>query len=697
MIDAFPFANPYKGRVASKSCSEVSPFADRDTCAVPGSVALFEPPADEDSVMGSPGASQVHAALAVLYTRWTSGAACVAPTCPPGPSDTVKDRLAWFKSALEELEASLPVGVESVAFPWHIGCNDSTDAWELFHQEIKWFARRNAQLQVFVVQSGKDSITDLEGKVEKKRASVHARTARARAMAAQERDPFEQVLAHALVDELEGAAAGRDDAPKLAASILYASCTARGISPSTAPEAAPLGVEEEKDTGSASAFAGASQNTESEQGVPTLGSVARANLARVATAGVKTDSALGSLGAGRLETEVAAMVEQAEAARGVVRTERQRVDDLYREHCRQRYRREGLPGNVAKSYSAEALLTPKGLRQYRSGIRSRASAVHLSTASAFLASDGREGSQSAGGDALRGPPSGLRSEGIDVGSHLGSHLPTRLLNLKLKREDGKTVPVSANIADSGAMTVILGLSDYEYMERELPGAVTKLTHALPTSFSGVQGIAGCTPALFHVSFVLDFDGVPVRVADAPVLAGHSGLLLGVDVFGAGRASLDYWKGDTFKAEDGTSLPCDGFMGLKDASRKVVASLPLAHRQETVAALSTGGSSATAYSAAGATDDIIEQAVASAVPLAYAPEHHRIPAWSEHIMKVRAPAAAVGDYDIALLPLEDDRLRDLGILVAPCVQRPDKDGYLWIRVINPSMQPVHVAALTPLWW
>ena len=98
-------------------------------------------------------------------------------------------------------------------------------------------------------------------------------------------------------------------------------------------------------------------------------------------------------------------------------------------------------------------------------------------------------------------------------------------------------------------------------------------------------MAGSSPALFHVAFTLDFDGVPIRIHEAPVLAGHLGLLLGVDVLRAGRSSLNFDKDKPFKGIDGSELPCDGSMSLRDSSEQVVATLPLVHHRTTLDGIS----------------------------------------------------------------------------------------------------------------
>ena len=84
------------------------------------------------------------------------------------------------------------------------------------------------------------------------------------------------------------------------------------------------------------------------------------------------------------------------------------------------------------------------------------------------------------------------------------------------------------------------------------------------------------------------------------------------------------------------------------------------------------------------------------PIAYAPKTLRVPAWSEAILWVNVPAAGVVGKDIVILPLEDSRVDDLRVLVAPAIVRPDAEGRVPIRVINlDPTQPVIIPLLTPV--
>ncbi|KAL1521795.1 hypothetical protein AB1Y20_021448 [Prymnesium parvum] len=77
------------------------------------------------------------------------------------------------------------------------------------------------------------------------------------------------------------------------------------------------------------------------------------------------------------------------------------------------------------------------------------------------------------------------------------------------------------------------------------------------------------------------------------------------------------------------------------------------------------------------------------------QHHHLPHWSEKILAVRAPAALLEGFDVAVLPLEDERRNDVGVAVSPGLYRPDENGMIHIRVVNASTRPVAIPMLTPI--
>ena len=95
------------------------------------------------------------------------------------------------------------------------------------------------------------------------------------------------------------------------------------------------------------------------------------------------------------------------------------------------------------------------------------------------------------------------------------------------------------------------------------------------------------------------------------------------------------------------------------------------------------------------DPVLADQVASLRPLAYAPETLTVQPWCEKWIPARLPASLVGQYDVAVLPLNDAQYGDLGVLLSPCLVRPDKTGTVWIKVLNPSRQAVRIPLLSPL--
>ena len=65
------------------------------------------------------------------------------------------------------------------------------------------------------------------------------------------------------------------------------------------------------------------------------------------------------------------------------------------------------------------------------------------------------------------------------------------------------------------------------------------------------------------------------------------------------------------------------------------------------------------------------------------------------MRARVPAAALGDKPLLILPLEDERLQSLHVMLSPGIYKPDEEGYVYVRVINPMQHPVRVAHMAPI--
>ena len=487
----FPFAKPYKGRVASGVDARGAARASDDTCSRPGSVLVFSPSDDEDSVMDQPQGGKGCPSVAFLMCQWFRGEPGRTLDCLGESRDGTACRIEWFKQSLADLRSALPHGADSVAFQYHNGRPMKKEEWKPYRGAIEEFARQNRGLHVYIIQASSDALDGLDTAAGARLRKVHKATDKARTMAQKEQDPFERLLANALVDEIEGVACGREQAPVFAASILYASCAAKGTKPSESfygdADQEWMAADPQERTGPAFM---ASPSTTVPGGVPTLSQLSSVKVAQAAVAGVQEESVLGRSERAKLAQEVVRVVDAAEKARMAVKQGREWIDERFRAHCR-RLCEEGKLPHTAAAYSAASLLTPKAYKTFVSS-RSQQKSEHPAT----------DGSESA----TKGTPTPTQENKptaeFEVSSELGRHMPARLLNLKARRAaDGATLPIAANIADTGAMTVILGLSDYERMERELPGSV-KEVKAKKTSFGGVKGIAGTAAALFHVEFDL---------------------------------------------------------------------------------------------------------------------------------------------------------------------------------------------------
>ncbi|MAT62033.1 MAG: hypothetical protein CMH41_10390, partial [Micrococcales bacterium] len=708
----FSYADPCAGRVASTADPCV---ATLDTCPRLGTVLV----SSRDTPSASP-----QPAVAFLHTRACAGAAHTeAAENESAATGSRAERCASFQECLQQLPSALPPHTTSIAFSVCTARRERKGQPSVL-SALRSFARTNPQLRVVAVDASSRHVATLRREHVRRRKRGSA--ARHEAIAAQlteETDPFARMLSQALVDELE-AYATDFHAPFLATSVLMASCAVTGVEPSeeyagdapledalrsahaasassqpsqcnaavTAPSSLPAEVScvmnahtQAPDTSfydcrlnrvapratpslctlAACALAATSASSEASavcSAVPPLpstqkGDVPSAHVTTAAdactrsneadtvaacTANIDPGSILGKDG-GSLHDAIRQAVRASAKARAAVAAERDDIDRAYRTYLReQRERAQGEPAAQvasAATSSGTAGVVPQGLSK-------------------------------------------SEKAGFSVSSADGAHIPTRLLNLHILGPNGERLPMPVNIGDTGAATVLLGLSDYEAIRKKMPGAIRRVPR-LSTSYTGIRGVSGTGVVLFHVALTLDFDGVPVTVRDCPVLADHSGILIGVDVAGEGQANFSFEKDARFTDSSGVSLPCDGFMQMRDSQRNVVSSLPFVHRVKTLeslrsASLEMNSDVSTAVCASVALAE--PAAEDSAVPIAYAPTAARVPGWSQQIIRCRVPAAAVGDHHLAVLPLEDSRMDDIGVCVAPCLQKPDKDGYVWVRVV-----------------
>ena len=261
--------------------------------------------------------------------------------------------------------------------------------------------------------------------------------------------------------------------------------------------------------------------------------------------------------------------------------------------------------------------------------------------------------------------------GFVVSSRPGIQQPVHLNGVRACNVSGRsTMDIAcALLSDTGSGTCLIGEADFKRLQAA--GFARKVTR-LHTSVEQIAGIGAVNLVLYHTSFCLNFGGVVVRFDDVPVLAGHQGILLGNDFHRTTRTVYDFDQ-----CVDEKGCECEGFIVLRDSMRRPV-SEPIFFSHAPTTGLM-------------ATTSLVE----AAVPIAFNQDALMFERWCEKLVPVRVPAAALGGRPILILPLEDDRLKALPVMVSPGIYQPDKDGYLWLRVLNPSTLPVRLSPLTPM--
>ena len=286
-----------------------------------------------------------------------------------------------------------------------------------------------------------------------------------------------------------------------------------------------------------------------------------------------------------------------------------------------------------------------------------------------------------------------------------------------------------NILDTGSATTLAGRDDADDWVRQ--GFARRYSDPLPSAIRHIRGIGALNRVQYWLEFTLDIGGVYVTFTDVPVLDGHRGLLLGNDFLGPGRARLEYdtdvsgalvLRGDD---NEPLSLPVRFRTNPGDDGLSFVAQQPRRRRRrrgskrakaagiaaafqadlsesESEAELETAAdfgsiSAAERLERAQQQRDAaeVESELEGVMPVAWAPETVVVPAWSEVFFRVRVPETLARARDVLLTPLEDERRQDLGVLVAPTLQRVDNKGYVMCRAVNMSKKSVRIPLLTPV--
>ena len=323
------------------------------------------------------------------------------------------------------------------------------------------------------------------------------------------------------------------------------------------------------------------------------------------------------------------------------------------------------------------------------------------------------------GSTVTGQGDAPAGERFKVSSASGAHTPLLLSGLSLYDESGlvpTAVEITDNICDGGSGTCLLGLALLRELERRAPGAIRRVA-PLPSSVQRIMGIGAMNEVVCWTSMTLQLGGRLVELEDVPVLRDHQGLLLGNDFLGSVRASLSYAQRSNghdgalilrhkdgaiaskpvfFKHTVGSYARARTFLAVPRSSPCPVPDAADTRCVHLGFELSDDGSVSLRVDArTGWEEQEVDETISAVDPYAFTPERVVVPAWSEHLVKCRVPASIAKGVDVALLPLEDASLPDLGVLVAPCVQKPTDDGFVWARVCNTSREEVSIPMLTPI--
>ena len=226
---------------------------------------------------------------------------------------------------------------------------------------------------------------------------------------------------------------------------------------------------------------------------------------------------------------------------------------------------------------------------------------------------------------------------------------------------------------------------------------------LPKSIRGIRGIGALNHVTRWIRVTVDVGGAFVTVHDIPVIREHQGFLIGNDFLGKGRASIQYNTDTTgtLTLRDQTTLAPISFavgfrsVPMSECHLATILDSPTASINLAADFGDVSDEERTALIQQQEQAAEVERELSEIAPVAWAPETIEVPAWSEMYFKVRVPATLVKARNVLLLPLEDERSADLGVLIAPTLQRVTKDGYAMCRAINTKSRKVRIPLLTPL--
>ena len=710
-----PYANPYATR-SMTPCGLATPQCWETPGTIHASNGIM--PRDENSDPTEPMHSPT---VFSLFAQWRSGAPSVAVTeTSTGRPDSRETRIEWFAKCLQDLLPHVR-GLPIVAFPWRVGCSpdSSKKVWKPYKELLDAFASKCAGTRVLVVRDSRSFVAALHPE----RQLIHASNKAYKKLSGC-KDALTRTVGKALLSGIED---------HIRAHVIDGSPapTAEDESVGSSSKALPPGIH-------ATSFAAQVHKMEEHHQVQCAEARTALRLELEREAELYRDYLRTQLREGLLTPAAvrASMQPEALARHGVDDQSVNAADSGYTavfdSPTASVVGVEQIPVALCNLRSQSHMNGATGvisgvLEDGRYSVTLDEQQSRTTNTAPVLSSVNCKGQnlvrRDLSPDSVTSPfvgdvniCSAIPQPDLTVSSADGSNTPARILGLKLCAASGARVDIESNILDTGSATMLGFKTQIERLERENPGSIQQVKPK-STSISRIRGIGALNSVLYWVALTIDIGGAIVRFTDIPVLPGDQGLLLGNDFLGKGRVQWSYGAGEI----DG--VQCDGHVVVRDGKGLALSrNVPFVHR--------AGGVGATVAVAVESstepqqkmlqhyarlllettkdghvktdiivrralTEQEIEDTVAGATPLAYAPQTIIVPARSERFIRLRAPSAIAAGHDVAILPLEDERREDLGVLVAPTLQTVDKHGFVTCRVINMMNVDSRLPLLAPM--
>ena len=138
IADKYPWGDPYKTRTKmTRNCAIPE---DRDT---PGTIRVLRSPTRDGGEGGEGGEGK---SIICMFAQWAPGKPRAFKSYPQYEKDTYDARIEWFKSCLEVMKS---LEIESIAFPWTIGCGLAGGNWNIYKSLIEDFEKDSGIQCVF--------------------------------------------------------------------------------------------------------------------------------------------------------------------------------------------------------------------------------------------------------------------------------------------------------------------------------------------------------------------------------------------------------------------------------------------------------------------------------------------------------------------------------------------------------------------